>query len=527
MPHTLHDHKIRLYVSVLALYLALFVAALDYSIVSTALPTIASHFRSASAYTWVGSAYLLAQAASAPTWAKLSDIWGRKIVVLIALVFFFFGSMMCALASSMGSLIAGRVLQGASGGGVVVLVNVVVSDLFSLRERGLILGLSGIVWTIALGSGPFVGGLLTEKLSWRWIWWINLPFCGTAFTLLTTCLDTPNPHTPLVAGLKAVDWVGSATIVGFAVMLPMGLTYGSEGTEWSSSRVVALIASGMATLVLFLLYEAKLAKHPIMPLRIFATRSNLAALVVCFCHGFTYISAAWFLPLYCQSVELASPLRAGILLLPSALSQAALYLASDVTIWKTGSYLWVIWIGMVFMTLGMGMFIDFGSHFSTAKVITYQLVVGLGIGFVFEAPLVALQAGVSQRDVASATAAFGFLPNLATSVSIVVGGVVFQAAMERQKHELLALLDSVDAARLSSEAAASVMLLRELQGPALEVVQQAFAQALRETWLLYTVSSTIGLGASIFIDAKELSTVQTEVVVGLQLQHISRSVNDE
>lgn len=388
------------------------------------------------------------------------------------------------------------------------------------------LGLSGIVWTIALGSGPFIGGLLTEKLSWRWIWFINLPFCGAAIALLVACLDTPNPHTPLIEGLIAVDWIGSATIVGFAVMLPMGLTYGSEGVPWSSSRVVALIVSGAATLFLFLLNETKFAKHPVMPLRIFATRSNVAALVVCFCHGFTYISAAWFLPLYCQSVALASPLRAGTLLLPSALSQAVLYLASGVAIWKTGSYLWVTWIGMACMTLGMGLFVDFGWHFSTAKVVAYQLVAGLGIGFVFEAPLVALQAGVSHRDVASATAAFGFLRNLATSMSIVLGGVVFQAAMERQKQELLAGLGSMDAAIFGTEAAASVMLLRELHGPALKIAQQAFAQALRETWMLYTVSSTIGLVASFFIDAKELSTDQTEAAVGLQLQRVPRSAAD-
>ena len=172
--------KAKLTASMAALFLALFVAALDHTIISTAIPTIANHFHSASGYTWVGSAYLLANAASAPLWGKLSDIWGRKILLLIAVAVFFVGSLICAVSIDMKMLIAGRAVQGSPAGGLFILVNVCISDLFSMRERRLVVGLMGIIWSIASGIGPVVGGAFTEMISWRWIWYAQraAPFFG-------------------------------------------------------------------------------------------------------------------------------------------------------------------------------------------------------------------------------------------------------------------------------------------------------------------------------------------------------------
>jgi fucose permease len=161
--------KARIAVIMLSLCIALFLAALDMTIITTALPTIAGHFSaSASDYTWVGSAYLLANAASVPLWGKLSDIWGRKPVILLANVVFSVGSLLCAVSISIGMLIGSRVVQGVGGGGLIILVNIVISDLFSMRERAKYFGLVGITWSLASAVGPVVGGVFTEKVSWRW-----------------------------------------------------------------------------------------------------------------------------------------------------------------------------------------------------------------------------------------------------------------------------------------------------------------------------------------------------------------------
>jgi MFS family permease len=183
--------KARIAVIMLSLCIALFLAALDMTIITTALPTIASHFTATSSdYTWVGSAYLLANAASVPLWGKLSDIWGRKPVILLANVVFLVGSLLCAVAVSIGMLIGGRVVQGVGGGGSIILVNIVISDLFSMRDRAKYFGLVGMTWALASAVGPVLGGVFTEKVSWRWCVSANREPSTIAFRLLTCSSST-------------------------------------------------------------------------------------------------------------------------------------------------------------------------------------------------------------------------------------------------------------------------------------------------------------------------------------------------
>ena len=278
--------------------MALFLAALDVTIITTALPTIAQHFKATAAdYTWIGSGYLLAAAASAPVWGKVSDIFGRKATILVANAIFMAGSLIAALAVSVGMLIAARVVQGIGGGGLVVLVYVCVGDLFSMRERPKYFGIMGMVWAIASGVGPVIGGVFTEKVTWRWCFYINLPLDGISLMLLAFFLKLSNPRTPLVSGLKAVDWLGVLTIVGGVVMFLFGMSSGGITRPWDSAFVLCLIIFGIVTIVLFFLNEKFLAKYPVIPLRLFKDTSNLAALGVCFIHGFVFIGGSY----YCKS----------------------------------------------------------------------------------------------------------------------------------------------------------------------------------------------------------------------------------
>lgn len=466
-----------------ALGMAVFLAALDVTIITTALPTISEYFHSSAGYTWIGSAYLLGNAASVPSWGKISDIWGRKPVLLIANVVFMIGSLVAALANSIGMLIAARAIQGIGGGGLVTLVNICISDLFSMRRRGAYFGIIGGVWALASAIGPIIGGVFTEYVTWRWCFYINLPLDGAAFLIILFFLDLKTPKTPIVQGLKAIDWLGSLLIVGGVLMFLFGMEYGGVTYPWDSATVLCLIIIGVFTMVLFVLNERFVAKYPVMPLRIFKYRSNIASLGVCFVHGFVFISSSYYLPLYFQAVRGATPLLSGVYILPSAISLSFASMGTGIFIRKTGKYLPPIWFGFLFMTLGMGLFIDFDATSGWAKIIIFQIIVGIGIGPNFQAPLIALQTKVKPRDIATATATFGFVRQLATSISVVIGGVVYQNEMKKRAATLTAAVGPKDAGVLTGGGAgASVDLIDALPSGPRQVVRVAFAQSLQPMW---------------------------------------------
>lgn len=383
--------KLKIALIMLSLCTCVLLAALDITIVTTALPTIAEHFQSAAGYTWIGSGYLIASSAATPIWGKISDIFGRKPMLLCANLTFLLGSGLAGGAQSIDMLIAARVVQGIGGGGLICLVNIVISDLFAPRDRGAYFGMIGGVWALASSLGPVVGGLLTQKVTWRWTFYINLPLDAAAFLIILVVLDLHTPKTNLWEGLKAVDWLGSLVIVGGSVMLLLGLEMGGVSFPWKSATIICLIIFGAITLGLFLLVEHSVAPYPLMPLEIFSKRHNLATLAVCFFHSFVFISASYFLPLYFQAVLGATPILSGVYLLPTALSLSFCSAATGIIIRKTGDYRTLIWLGMALMTLGFGLFIDIDAHSSWAKLILYQIVAGLGVGPNFQAPLIALQ----------------------------------------------------------------------------------------------------------------------------------------
>ena len=187
-------------------------AALDITIITTALPTISEYFHSASGYTWIGSAYLLACSAATPTWGKISDIFGRKPIILTAIATFFLGSALCGAAKTIQMLIGGRVIQGIGGGGLITLVQICIADLFSMRSRSAYYGIIGMVWAFASGVGPILGGALVQRVSWRWCFYINLPIIGLVFFIILFFLKLNTPKTPLIAGLKAIDWFGECSL---------------------------------------------------------------------------------------------------------------------------------------------------------------------------------------------------------------------------------------------------------------------------------------------------------------------------
>ncbi|KAK2060348.1 hypothetical protein LY76DRAFT_510135 [Colletotrichum caudatum] len=502
---------------VLSLCAALFLAALDVTIVTTAVPTIAEEFDSNAGYVWIGSAYLLANAAFVPTWGKISDIWGRKPVLLSAVAVFWVGSLICGLATSMGMLIGARAIQGIGGGGIIVLVNICISDLFSMRQRGVYFGVLGVVWAVASAVGPVVGGVFTSEVTWRWCFYINLPVSGVGIAVLFFVLKLHNPRTPALEGLRAIDWAGTAAIIGGTLMFLFGLELGGVSHPWGSPAVVCLLVFGALTIALFVVIECRYARYPVIPMHLFRTRSNAAAFATSFCHAFAFISGSYWLPLYFQGVQGASSLLSGVYLLPYVLSLSLASAAAGALIRKTGNYLYLIVGGMLVATLGFGLFRDLPFDRDLARIVLYQVVAGLGIGPNFQAPLIAVQTSVGPRDIAAATSAFGFVRQMGTSISVVVGGVVFNNEMQKQHARLRAELGPALAGELSgSSAASSVGVVAGLRGGEARVARGAYLDALKTMYVVYAAFAGLGLATSLFIGQKRLSKKHTEHKTGLK-----------
>ncbi|KIW71250.1 hypothetical protein, variant [Phialophora macrospora] len=508
----------RTFTVMVALFSTLFIGALNTTVVATAIPTICADLESAAGYSWIGASYVIATSACSPVWAKLSDIWGRKPILLLGVALYFASSIVCALSSSMAMLIVGRSLQGVSAGGFMTLINIVVSDLFSMRSRALFLGLLHTTWAVAGGVGPVLGGAFTQLLSWRWIFWINLPICGPAFCLLLIFLDVHNPKTKFSAGIKAVDWAGSVCMVGLMVMLLLGLNFGGAAFPWDSPTVICLIGVGVFMIILFVFNEGRLARHPIMPLGVFRNKSNVACLALGFVQHFVLNSAEYYLPLYFQSAKEASPLRSGLLLLPLILTEAFTGIAGGIYIHHFGRYLELIWVGVVLLTVGNGLYVDLDATSPIGSIAAFEVLSGLGVGLLFDPPYIALQALVSQDDIATATATLGVMRNIGVSLSIVIGGVIFQNGMRLQKPALQAAglpADLVD--DLSGpDAATNVNLISTIANRAQKLaVKQAFAWSLRNLWITCTCMAALGLFAAGLVTQTELTKEHTETKTGL------------
>lgn len=405
--------------------------------------------------------------------------------MLIAIAVFFVGSLVCALVDGMGVFLAGRAVQGVGSAGLLTLVNISISDIFSMRERGLYYGLTSVAWAVASGVGPVLGGVFTQQASWRWCFWVNLPITTICFTFLVFTMPDDSPGTPIWAGVKAIDWSGSMLIVGGTLMLLLGLNFGGLTFSWSSATVINLLVFGTFATFLFIINEWKIVKYPVMPPRLFRSKSSVGAFVVCFCHGFVMLGVAYYLPLYFQAVLGAGPLLSGLYLLPFILANTLFAAATGVYILRTGKYIPAMYTGLPLMVLGTGLLTTLDIERNWPKLITYQLLTGAGVGMNFEGPLLALQASNSLQDTSTATATISFIRMLASAMSAVIGGVVFQNQINKHYPALLAALGPEVAALLSGgEAAANVEVVKSLPPELQVVVKGAFSKSLRGMWIM-------------------------------------------
>ncbi|WP_030490394.1 MDR family MFS transporter [Micromonospora chokoriensis] len=410
------------------LMIAMMLAMLDNMIVSTALPRIVGEFGGLNHFTWVVTAYVLGTTVSTPIWGKLGDLYGRKSVFLTSVVVFLVGSALCGMAGSdmlggpqdgMVQLIAFRAVQGLGAGGLMVGVMAIIGDLVPPRERGRYQGMIAGIMAIAMVAGPLAGGFITDHLSWRWAFYVNLPLGGVALLVLITTMHLPKYRTE-----HRIDWLGAGLLSVGITAIVLITTWGGNEYDWVSLPIFGLAVLGIVALVAFGLVERRV-QEPILPLALFANRNFALISVIGFLLGFAMFGAMNFLPLYQQTVQGASATNSGLLLLPLMFGMLVVSLVIGRAITRNGRYRAYPIIGGVVMTGGMALLSMLDTDTSKLMSSLYMIVLGVGMGFLMQTSMLIAQNSVEQKDLGAASGAATFFRSIGGSFGISLFGAIF------------------------------------------------------------------------------------------------------
>jgi EmrB/QacA subfamily drug resistance transporter len=458
-----------------SLMLTLFLAALDQTVVGTALPSITSDFNSLNELAWVVTAYLLTATASTPLWGKFSDLYGRKPMLQLAIVIFLIGSVIAAMAPSMSWLIAGRGVQGLGGGGLMVLVLAVVADVVPPQERGRYSGLLGGVFAIASVAGPLLGGFFVESLSWRWIFWINLPLGIAAFFVLAAALQVPKRTVA-----HRIDWAGAALLVASVTLLLLVIQWGGSTYAWNSPLILGMIAATLISVAAFIMVERRV-EEPIVPLALFGNRVFAGSAVVGFIVGLAMFGAIIFMPLFLQIVHGSSPTQAGLQLIPMMAGILSASIISGRLISRFGRYKIFPIIGTATATIAMLLLSTMDVDTPYWEIGLYLLLLGIGIGNVMQVLVLAVQNAVHPRDMGVATSGATFFRSIGGTIGTALFGAIMTTQLANRLAETLPAQVSrqLDAESLTS----SVTQISALPEQIRVVVLDAFTYALDNVFL--------------------------------------------
>ena len=459
------------------LLLVMLMATLDTQIVATALPTIVGDLDGVGQIAWVTTAYLLPLAVTTPLYGKLGDQFGRKPVLLFAIGCFLAGSVACGAAQSMGQLIAFRAMQGIGGGGLMASGFALLGDLFEPRERARYQGYSAAVFLVSSTGGPLVGGVVTEHIGWRWVFYLNLPLGIAAIAVIGALLVLPHPA--YQAGRPSIDYPG-ALLLGGAVTCLVLLT-GWAGTRyaWSSPTIVALGAGAVVLLVSWMLVERS-AAEPIIPPRLFADRTFTLTIAVAVISGFTTLGLVQYQVLFLQNAAGATPTQAGLLVLAGTLGMVAASMGAGRVISRTGRYTWAPVASMALGAVATYLLSTMTAGTSWLVIGIYLLMAGLGGGFAQQVVTLIAQNAAPGRDLGVATSTVNFARMVGSSLGLAVFGAILGA-------------------RLASAASITPQRLHALPVAARHEVAQAYADALSAVFLAAVPVLLAGLLAALLL----------------------------
>lgn len=404
------------------LVVAMLLAQLDNMIVAPALPTIVGDLGGINHLSWVGTGYILASAVATPIWGKLGDLFGHKHTFMISIVLFLIGSALCGVSQDMTQLVLFRAFQGLGAGGLLVGIMSVLGMLVPPRERGKYMGVMMAVMPVSMIGGPLVGGFITDHMSWRWAFYVNLPLGVLALFVIwsTLHLASETKRTDKVV----IDWTGIAILVVWIVSLVLGITWAGTEYPWGSWQIVTLFTVAGVGLVSFVLVE-RTAVEPVIGLHLFASRNFTYSTVIAFVAGFTMFGTIYFLPQFQQFVQGKSATNSGLLLMPLMFALMATSLGGGQVISRTGRYKVFPIVGTVLLGIGLYLFSTMDVDTTTFTSAVFMVVMGLGLGCLMQTTNLIAQNSVDIKDLGAGTGTFTFVRTLGGSVGLAILGSIY------------------------------------------------------------------------------------------------------
>jgi EmrB/QacA subfamily drug resistance transporter len=493
-------------VIMVALMLAMLLAALDQTIVSTALPRIAVDLHGLNKLSWVVTAYLIASAVTTPLYGKISDQLGRKKIFQAAIIIFLIGSVLCGLSQNMDQLIVFRGLQGIGAGGLMSLALAVVGDIIPPRQRGRYQGYFGGVFAVSSVIGPLLGGFFTDHLSWRWIFYINIPLGILALSAIAARL-----HLPVRKTEHRIDFLGAGLLAGSVICLLLVTVLGGNSYPWMSAPIYELAISGIVFGILFVIREMY-AAEPVIPLRLFRSDIFRVSSLLSLLSGAVMFGALIFIPEYQQIVRGYSATKSGLLLLPLIGGLLVSMIMSGRIISKIGKYRLFPIFGTAVTTFALWLFSHIALTTSQLTLSIWMVVLGIGIGSYMQVMTLAVQNSVDRKDMGTATSVVTFFRSMGSSFGTAIFGALLTA---RLTHYLVALLPASAAGHVNTKAVQqSTAGLAQLPPAIVHDIYEAFSFAFHDVFLWTVPFAALTFVVSFFLRESPLKTTTKETAEG-------------
>jgi len=487
-----------------ALCLSLFLSAFELTAVATALPTIAQDLQ-ASNFVWVGAAYALASTAFLPMTGGLAQTFGRRWMILGSIIIFSVGSAICGAAKNMNMLIAARCVQGLGGGGIISLTSIILSDLVSLKERGKFQAVYGMVYALASAVAPVIAGALAEVDQWRWIFYLNLPLCAVSFLVVFILLDLPTPIGSFREKLGRMDWTGNAIVIASTCSLALALTWGGVQYSWSSAQTLVPLCLGFAGLGVFIWYEAKIAKEPIVPFFLMSNRTSLSGYVQSFVSSVIALGVAYYIPAFYEACKGTSPIMTGVFTLSLAFISPSAAIAST-SVASTGRYRPQLWVGWVLVMIGLGLQTTIGASTPKGVSFAFSVIASLGLGVCYTVPVFPVLAPIPVSANAHALALYAYARAFAGIWGVTIGSTILQNELQHRLPKAF-LSNLTGQVELAYQAIPEISLLPEALA---NEVRVAFADSLRFVWIALLGFAGVGFLASLAMKGLPLASKTDE-----------------